>query len=163
MNLSAPDVLDIDPKEVVYVSFVGNYIGNASVFEKLFGTLCGWAGDKQLFGPETRLLSAYYDDPDTTPPEELRVDVCMTIPPGIEIPLDGEIQRQTLPGGKYAVMRAELTGPEEYSPAWYAIAGWINENNLELDLSRPGYEIYLNSPDEEPEKLHRVEICLALK
>jgi len=163
MNLSTPDVLDIDPKEVVYVSFVGNYLGNTRIFEKLFGTLCGWAGERQLIRPETIFLSAYYEDPDTTPPEELRVDVCMTIPPGIDIPVDGEIRRQTLPGGRYAVMQAELTGPEEYGPAWYAMTGWIAENSLEIDMSRPGYEIYLNSPDEDPERLHRIEICMALK
>ncbi|MCQ1537407.1 GyrI-like domain-containing protein [Methanocalculus taiwanensis] len=163
MNVSTPEIREIDAREVASVSFTGNYLGNASVFEKLFGTLCGWAGAQELISPETRFVSAYYNDPDTTPPEELRVDVCMTIPPGTEIPTEGEVQRRTLPGGKYAVMKAELTGPEEYGPVWYALAEWLGENNVELDLTRPGYEYYLNCPDEDPEKLHRVEICLGVK
>jgi len=81
MNVSTPHVQENDAREVAYVSFFGNYLGNTRVFENLFGTLCGWAGERQLIMPETIFLSAYYDDPDTTPPEELRVDVCMTIPP----------------------------------------------------------------------------------
>lgn len=163
MNVSTPEIREIDEREVASVSFVGNYLGNARVFEKLFGTLCGWAGAKQLIGPETVFLSAYYNNPDTTPPEELRVDVCMMIPPGVEIPVEGEIQRQTLPGGSYAVMKAELTGPEEYGPAWCALAEWLGENTIDPDLSRPGYEYYLNCPDDDPEKIHRVEICLGVK
>lgn len=159
MNVSRPEVREIDAREVVYVSFVGNYLGDARVFEKLFDTLCRWADEKDLILPETLFLSAYYDDP-----EELRIDVCMTIPPEMEILLQGEVQRQRLPGGRYTMMEAELAGPEEYTPAWLAITGWaIENNNYEIDMSRPAYEIYLNSPAEYPEKIHRVMICLAVK
>ncbi|MCD4821853.1 MAG: GyrI-like domain-containing protein [Methanococcoides sp.] len=156
--IKEPEITEIEERNVAYVSFVGNYIGNAKVFEELFGKLCGWAGPKQLFGPDTLFMSAYYDDPGVTPPEELKLDVCMTIDDDVEV--DGDIKKQKLPGGKYVVMRAELTGTEEYGPAWEKIVEWLIQNNLEIDISRASYEIYLNSPEEHPEKHHILDICI---
>lgn len=185
-----PEIRDIEERTVAAVSFVGNYIGNPAVFERLFNTLFHFAGPRQLIQPETVFLSAYYDDPDTTPPEDLFVDVCMTIGPDVVIEADqsqgaaegegkgdflqgdqddlpgeiqGGVQKKQLPGGRFLVMRVELSGPEEYAPAWYQLVESAAEQNLELDLSRPGYEIYLNSPNDHPEKHHIVEISLGLK
>ncbi|WP_094228151.1 AraC family transcriptional regulator [Methanolobus psychrotolerans] len=158
--INEPEIKEIEERTVAYVSFVGNYLGNAKVFENLFGKLCGWAGPKQLMGTDTILMSAYYDDPSATPPEELKLDVCMAIEDDIDV--EGEIKKKKLPGGKYVVMRAELTGAEEYGPAWEKIVQWLIENNLEIDMSRASYEIYLNSPDEHPEKHHIVELNIPI-
>ncbi|MCK5107515.1 MAG: GyrI-like domain-containing protein, partial [Nanoarchaeota archaeon] len=135
--------------------FIGNYMGNTKVFKDLFDKLCGWAGPKNLINQDTVFRSAYYDDPQVTPPEELKLDVCMAIKDNVEV--EGDIQKQILPGGKYVVMNAELTNAEEYEPAW------MKENNLEIDISRPSYEIYLNNPEEHPEKHHILDICMATK
>ena len=154
-------ITELEERNVVYVSFVGNYMGNADVFGGLFTKLLSWTGPKQLMEPDTLLMSAYYDDPGVTPPEELKLDVCMTIKDDIEV--EGEVKKQTLPGGKYFIMRAELTGPEEYGPAWEKIVEWLIQNNLEIDMSRASYEIYLNSPEEHPEKHHILDICMPVK
>ncbi|AGB50391.1 DNA gyrase inhibitor [Methanomethylovorans hollandica DSM 15978] len=142
--LNEPEIKEIEERNVAYVSFVGNYLGNTNVFNDLFTKLLGWAGPKQLMGPDTILMSAYHDDPSVTPPEELKLDVCMTIEDDIKV--EGEIKKKKLPGGKYVVMRAELTGAEEYGPAWEKVVEWMIQNNLEIDMSRASYEIYLNSP-----------------
>ncbi|WP_406656829.1 GyrI-like domain-containing protein [Methanolobus sp. ZRKC2] len=159
--LNEPEITEIEEKNVACVSFVGNYMGNAEVFEGLFGKLMGWAGPKNLMGPNTLLMSAYYDDPGVTPPEELKLDVCMTIDDDIEV--EGEVQKKTLPGGKYVIMRAELTGSEEYAPAWEKVVEWLMQNDLEIDMSRASYEIYLNSPEEHPKKHHILDICMPVK
>jgi AraC family transcriptional regulator len=159
--INEAEIKELEERTVAYVSFVGNYMGNAEVFEGLFTKLCGWAGPKQLMGEDTLFMSAYYDDPGVTPPEELKLDVCMTISDDVEV--EGEIQKQTLPGGKYVVMRAELSGPEEYAPAWEKIVEWVIQNKLEMDMSRASYEIYLNSPDEHPENHHILDICMPVK
>lgn len=159
--VNEPEIMEIEERNVAYVSFVGNYLGNAKVFEELFGKLFSWAGPKQLMGQDTLLMSAYYDDPGVTPPEELKLDVCMTIKDNIEV--EGEIQKKKLPGGKYVVMRAELTGAEEYGPAWETVVEWLIQNNLEIDMSRASYEIYLNSPEEHPEKHHILDICMPIE
>lgn len=159
--ISGPEITDLEETTVAYVSFVGNYVGKPEVFAELFGKLAGWAGPKQLFGPDTRFISAYYDDPGVTPPEELKLNVCMTIDDDVEV--DGDIQKQKLPGGKYVVMRAELTGPEEYAPAWIEIVEWIDEKELTIDLSRASYEIYLNDPEQHPENHHILDICMSVE
>ena len=159
--INEPEITELEDRTVAYVSFVGDYVGNTEVFAELFGKLGAWAGQKQLFGPDTLFMSAYYDDPGITPPEELKLDVCMTIDDDVEV--DGDIKKQKLPGGKYVVMRAELTGAEEYGPAWEKIVGWLAQNGLEIDMSRASYEIYLNSPEEHPEKHHILDICMPIE
>ncbi|SET01267.1 AraC family transcriptional regulator [Methanococcoides vulcani] len=159
--INEPEITEIEERNVAYVSFVGNYLGNTKVFEDLCGKLLSWAGPKQLMGPDTLLMSAYYDDPGVTPPEELKLDMCMTIEDDIEV--EGEIKKKKLPGGKYVVMRAELTGAEEYGPAWEKVVEWLIQNNLEIDMSRASYEIYLNSPEEHPEKHHILDIRMPVK
>jgi AraC family transcriptional regulator len=159
--LNEPEIKEIEERNVAYVSFVGNYLGNPEIFNDLFNKLLGWAGPKQLMGQDTILMSAYYDDPSVTPPEELKLDVCMSIKDDIEV--EGEIKKKKLPGGKYVVMRAELTGAEEYGPAWDKVVEWMIQNNLEIDMSRASYEIYLNSPGEHSEKHHILDICMPVK
>jgi AraC family transcriptional regulator len=156
-----PEVKELDKKVVAYVSFTGNYQGNSEVFAKLFETLCGWAGPKGLIGKDSLFLSSYQDDPKVTPPEEMKVEVCMTIPENTEV--EGEVKKQTLPGGKYVVMNVELNGPQEYGDAWMKIVEWMKENNKEIDMTKPSYEIYLNDPKEHPEGHHILDICMSTK
>ncbi|WP_319506775.1 GyrI-like domain-containing protein [uncultured Methanolobus sp.] len=159
--INEPEITKIEERNVACVSFVGNYMENVKVFEDLFGKLGSWAGPKKLIGPDTLFMSAYYDDPGVTPPEELKLDVCMTIEGDIEV--EGEVKKKMLPGGKYVVMRAELRGAEEYGPAWEKVVDWLVQNKLEIDMSRASYEIYLNSPEEHPEKHHILDICMPVK
>ena len=154
-------VSELDEREVAFVSYVGNYMGNTKVFKDLFGKLCGWAGSKGLMSKGSVLLSSYQDDPQVTPPDDLRLEVCMGISSDTQV--EGDIKKKTLPGGKYAVMRSELTGPEEYGPAWLSIVDWIKDNGYEIDMNRPSYEIYHNCPEEHPEKHHILDICMSIK
>jgi AraC family transcriptional regulator len=156
-----PEIKELNERTVAFVSFVGNYMGNSEVFAGLFGKLCGWAGPKGLMEAGSVFLSSYQQDPKITPPEEMKVEVCMEVPKDTEV--EGEIQKQILPGGKYVVIRVELTGPEEYGPAWMKVVEWMKENNQEIDMSRPSYEIYLNEPDKHPEKHHILDICMGAK
>jgi AraC family transcriptional regulator len=161
MKNEQPDIKELAERQVAFVSFTGNYMGNPQIFADLFNKLCGWAGPKGLISPKSVFLSSYQDDPKITPPDELKLDLCMNIPEDIKV--DGDIQKKVLPGGKYAVMHTELTGPEEYGPAWNAVVEWMERNNYEVDMSRPSYEIYLNNPEEHPEKHHIIDICMSVK
>jgi len=113
-----------------------------------------------LINANAIMFSAYYDDPQTTPPEKLRLNVCMTVPEGTKV--EGEIKTDIMIGAQHAVMRAELNGPEEYGPAWMKIVDWMKTNKKELDISRPCYEIYHNNPEDHPEKHHIIDICMAI-
>jgi AraC family transcriptional regulator len=159
--INESEIKNLNEKTVAYVSFTGKYMGDSEVFKGLFEKLCGWAGPKQLLTPNTVFISAYQDDPKVTPPEKMTVEVCMTVDDSIGV--EGEIKKRTLPGGKYSVIKVELSGPEEYGTAWNKIVEWMQQNNHEIDMSRPSYEIYLNDPKEHPEKHHIIEICMSTK
>jgi len=160
-NLKEPAIQDLGERHVACVSYKGNYIGNTAVFAELFGKLCGWGFQKQLIGPDTVMIAAYYDDPGVTPPDELTLDVCMSIPDDVQG--EGDVTTKTLPGGKYAVMGVELDGPEEYPAAWEKIVEYVASQSLEIDISRASYEVYLNNPEEHPQKHHIVDVCMAVR
>jgi len=161
MKNKQPEIQELSERVAACVSFTGNYIGNTEIFADLFGKLYEWAGPKGLLTSETLFISSYPDDPKSTPPDELQLDACMTIPEDTVV--EGDIQKKVLPGGKYVVMHCELTGPQEYGSAWEKIVEWAEKNGNEIDISRPSYEIYLNNPEEHPQKHHILDICLSVR
>ena len=161
MKAEQPNIKELSEREVACVSFTGNFIGKPQIFSDLFNKLCGWAGPKGLISQTSVFLASYENCPETTPLDELRLDICMSIPQDTET--DGEIQKKVLPGGQYAVMHCELTGPEEFETVWNNLVDWAGKNDYEMDMSRPSYEIYLNNPDEHPEKHHILDICLSVR
>ncbi|MGQ1786512.1 MULTISPECIES: AraC family transcriptional regulator [unclassified Saccharicrinis] len=161
MKTDQPRIKELDTREVACVSFVGDFVGKQEIFSDLFNKLCGWAGTKGLISETSVFLVSYENCSKTTPPEEFKLDICMSIPQDIEA--EGEIQRKSLPGGQYAVQHCELAGPKEYETVWNKLEDWADKNNFEMDMSRPSYEIYLNNSDEHPEKQQILDICLSVK
>jgi len=157
----APEIQELSERLVACVSFKGNFMGDPEVFARLFEKLCAWAGPKGLISPESVFLSSYEDDPRTTPPEELRLDVCMSIPEGTDV--GDEVQEKLLPGGSFAVMHVELVDPKEFETSWIALVVWAEKSDYEVDASRPSYEIYRNNPEEHPEKHHILDLCLSVR
>ena len=157
----SPKIENLPERHVAFVSYTGDYRANPQVFGDLFNKLFSWAGPKGLLTPDTLILSAYQDDPETTPPEELVVDVCMAAPEDVEV--IGEVQKKVLPGGQYAIASVELESSQEYGPAWEAMVNWIKKNNYQMDVLRPWYEIYKNKPEEHPQGHHILDLCAAVK
>jgi len=105
-------------------------------------------------------MAIYHDDPNITPEEKLRSDVCITVPD--ETPATGEINITDIPAGKYAVAKFEIK-VEEFSEAWTSVyRDWLPNSGYVPD-DRPCYEMYLNNPDEHPEKKYIVDICIPVK
>jgi DNA gyrase inhibitor GyrI len=48
-----------------------------------------------LVNETTKLSSAYQDDPNVTPPEEMTLEVCIDIPQDTEV--EGEIKKKIMP------------------------------------------------------------------
>jgi len=160
MKNEQPIIKELQDRVVACTSFTGNYIENPKIFGTLYNQLTAWAEAKGLMSETTGFISSYANNPKNTPSDQLQLDVCMNISEHTEV--DGEVKKKVLPGGEYAVMHAELESAEEYARAWEAIVEWV-EKNHELDTSRPGYEIYLNNPEDHPQKHHILDICLSIK
>jgi len=139
---------------VAYMRYVGPYPGIGKAWEKFMG----WAGAKGLLQfPATEMLAVYYDNPKMVDESKLRSDVCITVPVGTEV--DGEVKTMIIPGGKFAVAHVEID-VTQYGEAWDKLMGeWIPANGVTPDASRMCYELYLNDPEQHPEKKHIVDIC----
>lgn len=150
-------IKDMPEMHVAYVRHIGPYKGDEGLFAMLITKLMTWAGPRGLLGPDTRLMSLYYDDPDITDKDKLRTDVSITVPPDTKV--DGEIGKTIIPAGKYAAARFEIPA-DRYQDAWNAVyAGWLPESGYQ-PASGPCYELYLNDPKTHPEGKNIVEICL---
>ncbi len=154
-------VQDLPDMHVAYVRHIGPYQGNAELFEGLFAKLMKWAGPRELLcGEGVQFFSAYYDSPDITDDDKLRLDLCLTVPEDIQS--EGEINTMNLPGGKYALARFELN-TDEYPEAWNFVFGkWLPESGYQPD-DRPSYEFYRNDPQHHPEGKCVVDIAVPVK
>lgn len=155
------EVKEMPEWTVAYVRHIGPYKRNSALFERLFTQLMSWAAPRGLLRfPETKSIAVYHDDPAITDESKLRMSCCLTVPADTKV--EGEIGRMVLPGGPYAVGHFELA-MDEYEQAWNALyAGWLPESGYECADS-PCYELYLNNPDEHPQKKCVVDICIPLK
>jgi len=156
------EVKEMPELHVAYVRHIGPYKGDSKLFEKLFEKLMKWAGPRGLLRfPETKVLAVYHDDPKITDEDKLRTSACITIPK--DTPVEGEIGKMAIPGGKFAVARFELAGSEEYEEAWNIVfGGWLPESGYQPG-DRLCYELYQNDPKEHPEGIHIVDICIPVK
>ena len=148
------EVKECPELNVACIRHVGPYPEIDKAVEKIFQ----WAGPKGLIQfPKTQVLAVYYDDPEKVDATELRSDACITVPEGT--PTDGEVKTMKVPGGLFAVAHVEID-ISEYGAAWDKLyKEWMPENGYQPDNSRLCYELYLNDPDQHPEKKHIVDIC----
>lgn len=156
------EVMEMPAYHVAYVRHIGPYKGDSNLFENLFNRLMRWAGPRNLLRfPETQIMSVYHDDPKITDENKLRTSVCITVPE--DTPVEGDIGKMTVPGGKFAAARFELSASGEYQNAWDFVYGtWLPESGFQPD-DRLCYELYRNNPKEHPEGLHIVDICVPVK
>ncbi len=154
-------VKEMPEHTVAYIRHIGPYKGDGDLFEDLFNRICRWAGPRDLLRfPETKFIAVYHDNPDITAEEKLRISICITVPDGTTS--DGEIGTMKISGGKYAVARFELA-TDEYEAAWDAVYGeWLPGSGYQPDDRLP-YELYINDPEEHPERKCIVDICVPVK
>jgi len=98
------------------------------------------------------MLAIYYDDPETTPANELKSDAALVFGDGAKLPAG--LNEHRIPGGRYA--RTTHIGPyEQLGDAWARFMGeWLPSSGNRL-ADGPSYEIYRNTPMDTPkEKLH---------
>lgn len=131
---------------LAFMRHVGPYGEVGQTWSRLFA----WAGPKGILGRGTKMLGIVHDDPEVTPPDRVRYDVCIIVADSFQP--EGEIGLQEI-RGEYAV--ATHVGPYETLGAAYGrLCGqWLPQSGREL-RSAPPFEVYRNSPhDSRPEEL----------
>ncbi len=124
----------IDNKYLAYIRVTGQYGKN---YEAASGKLYQWATSNQLEHGESIFI--YHDNPELTPPEKCRTDICIAVPANTQV-IPG-IELKSLPAGKYAFIRHTVTAVEQYAGHWNDLMKQIIEHEYDLD-ERPCFEQY---------------------
>ena len=154
-----PEVARVDvqikkfsPLTVAAMRHTGPYMECGSSWERFCKALAAHGIDPaQVKGA----YSVSHDDPDVTPADKCRMELCVELPDGLfpespevrKLTAETEVYLRTLGGeGDYAV--ALIKGPYELlHPAYRSLYGeWLPRSGREPDAS-PGFEAYLNCPD----------------
>jgi len=139
------------------VHHVGPYNQIPNAFRKL-GEIAHAAG--VVAKPGAAMLAIYHDDPETTPPNELRSEAALTFAADAKLPTG--LDEQRLPGGRYA--HTTHVGPyEELGDVWARFMGeWLPASG-ERVANSPSYEIYRNTPMDTPKEKLRTDLYIPLQ
>ena len=129
-------IIDREPQLVAYIRVIGPY--NETMPDG-FNRLMAWAEPRNLLAGDW--LALYWDNPEITPPSELKADVALSVPAGT--PVEGEVQLQTVPAGTYACYRCRVENDDFASP-WNALfRDWLPSSGYQA-AEGPCFEQYLN-------------------
>jgi AraC family transcriptional regulator len=133
------------------VRHVGPYIQINEAFAKL-GEL---AAPARLFErPGAQMVALFYDDPDTTPADQLRSDAAVVVAPK-------GLTEQRIAAGDYA--STTHVGPyEQLGDTWARFMGeWLPASGRRIG-DGVSYEVYHNTPMDTPKEQLRTEIRIPL-
>lgn len=135
-------VEQLEAMALACVQHVGPYpqIGHA------FRALGELAGPHGLFGPQTKMLALFHDDPDAVESEALRSDAAISLASSA-VALPEGLSAKQLEGGLYA--SALYKGSYEgLGQAWGELMGqWLPKSGYKARASEC-FEVYENSPEE---------------
>ncbi|HEX7941852.1 MAG TPA: AraC family transcriptional regulator [Gemmatimonadaceae bacterium] len=138
------------------VRHVGPYLQINHAFARL-GEL---AAPARLFErPEAQMVALFYDDPDTTPAEQLRSDAAVVVAPDAALPTG--LTEQCIAAGDYA--STTHVGPyETLGDTWARFMGeWLPASGHRIG-DGVAYEVYHNTPMGTPKEQLRTELRLPL-
>ncbi|GMK40873.1 transcription regulator [Paenibacillus sp. CCS19] len=124
----------------------------------VFARVEGWMKARDLLTCDSQYIGLIPDDPYITPPDKHRYMACITT----SLPFDPnhDIERVTIPGGKYAVIYMEGQSDVVRDLAHLVSIQWLPLSPYLWDASRNHIQIYHNNPQLDPERIVRVEFCI---
>ena len=130
----------IKQKYLAYIRVTGPYgEGYQDALEKLYR----WANMHSLADGESMMI--YHDNPEITPSEKCRTDICISVPQGAFVSQGAKVSQgielQVLPAGPYAYVRKKITDSNQYASSWNHLMEQVVESQLPLD-DRPCFELY---------------------
>ncbi len=144
---------EIPTSRVAYMRQVGPYgAGNYALMEKFKE----WAKANGLFEKSAVILGISQDNPEATPPENCRYDVCIVVTDNYAI-ANTDVNEAELPGGKYAVFTIDHTA-EAVQKAWSEVFLELSAQGHQIDVSRPILERYIPAMIDN----HLCEICVPI-
>jgi DNA gyrase inhibitor GyrI len=128
------EVKELDSLTVMSLSFTGSYEQTPDQLDKLMAWMLR-AGHPYSGRP----MALFHDDPDKTPEEELRAEVCLPVEEACE-GYEG-VERKTIEGT--TVVAATFTlAPERVKEGYQEVFDWMEENGFVYTEGEPVREVY---------------------
>ncbi len=128
----------LKPQKLAYVEHTGDY--KSIPYDDYFTKLYDWAKEKKV-RPGFKPLGIFHDDPQKTPPEQCKSEIC--IPIVGEAESDENIKIKELPSMEVAVTKHKGSS-EEYQNTYRQLNEWITKNGYEW--AGPAMEVYTKKP-----------------
>lgn len=145
--------------EKLHLAYVSHQ-GKMNTIANSYNRLMQWAAPKGLMSQEDLcMITIYHDSPKITDPNKIRMSACMTIPE--DFTKDDRVNYRTLEPTKCLVAQLEV-GFHEFQQAWESCFVWMNENGYSKADIDP-FEIYYNNPNEHPEGISIVDLCIPVE
>jgi len=126
-----------------------------------FGDMVAWAKKMNLFDSET-IFGMSMDDPEVTPKEKYRYEVCITIPKKFTIDPDSFIETTTLPKCKYAVTAVSGDFDLVVAATNYLFDNWLINSSYECEPWH-GLEVFLDKENICNWDHFDLELCIPVK
>ncbi|MDF2153072.1 GyrI-like domain-containing protein [Vibrio sp. CAU 1672] len=147
------ETLHFEPSKLAYIRVTGPY---GEGYKEPSGRLYQWAEMQGL--ADNTCIFIYHDNPEITPNDKCRTDICLMVT--LDTPVPDGIELQDFPGGQYAVLRQQITDFSQYAKAWDELMSKVIESGIEND-DRPCFELYHSF---DPNTQHAdVSFCTAIK
>ena len=146
---------DLPEQTIAYIQ-IANAYANPQQIMQAFLDLTEWA---KVHAPGGTLIGMSEDDPEVTPPELCRYDVCMTVPTATQPPANMSVR--TLPACRIAAIHCvgDITLVDR---AWqYLYRHWLPSSGY-LPDNLPAMEIYVRTPDEIGWETFDIDCAIAI-
>jgi len=155
-NLGKIRIESRDERMAVYVRHVGDYRSLKRNYAKLIGQLIEESEKQHLMDQgNVEILAMYHDNPEFGQEDQFRTSLCLSLPRDSNVKETEKLGVMKIEGGLYAIGHFEIQ-QEQFQDAWdFMYQQWlITSGYVPRDVCP--FEVYLNSPMEEPD--HHIEV-----
>ncbi len=134
------EIRQLPERRIAYIRVTDAF--REGVVLNAFEELVAWAKKVKLFDSET-IFGMSMDDPEITPKEKYRYEVCITIPQKFTMDADSFLETTTLPKCKYAVTAVSGDFNLVVAATNYLFDQWLINSSYETE-PRHGLEVFLD-------------------
>lgn len=152
-------IKDTDAMHLLGLPHQGDYMGIGQAFDQLQGI----AASRQLFGPNSRSIGIYWDDPSSVEEAQLRSCACLVVSAEQQAnQAKAPLQAYDIAATKCAVLQYQGPYSDMHAAYEWLFGVWLPASGFEAaDVAV--YEEYLNDPRETSPLDLRTDIYLTLR
>jgi AraC family transcriptional regulator len=152
-------VVHMKPLRIAYLRCFGLHLDPQKGIAA-YQRLMHWANERALLTPETLVIGMSPDNPEITPLDKYRYDLCLTV--GDHIKAEGEFNVTTIPATSFAMHHC-VGDIHQVERAWnYFFKVWLPMSGYQ-PASLPAMEIFLKLPEEIGWETFDIECCVPVQ